>query len=173
MKNGSLCYWSLVNKARIILEPCLLGNILTLLTILIPWFSLYRCTLWSKRCKVVPACRYNTGCSHITIGTESTGNLWKNRSQWWRPLFLKAPVPEMLKIVAFQPLSLKSQAVDTLGNHVVLIHAQGRDLQLFQKNTKNIKHKIMKTLNMSSFIIEESRFGILDLPSCQILTECC
>lgn len=50
----------------------------------------------------------------------------------------------MLKIVAFQPLSLKSQAVDTLGNHVV----QGRDLQLFQKNTKNIKHKIMKTLNM-------------------------
>lgn len=75
----------------------------------------------------------------------------------------------MLKIVAFQPLSLKSQAVDTLGNHVV----QGRDLQLFQKNTKNIKHKIMKTLNMSSFIIEESRFGILDLPSCQILTECC
>lgn len=80
----------------------------------------------------------------------------------------------MLKIVAFQPLSLKSQAVITLGNHVVLIHAQGRDLQLFQKNTKNIKqHKIMKTLNMSSFIIEESRFGILDLPSSQILTERC
>lgn len=162
MKNGSLCYWGSVNKARIILEPCLLGNILTLL----PYNT-------SKRCKVVPACRYNTECSHITIGTESTGNLWKNRSQWWRPLFLKAPVPEMLKIVAFQPLSLKSQAVATLVNHVMLIHAQGRDLQLFQKNTKNIKHKIMKTLNMSSFIIEESRFGILDLPSCQILTECC